>query len=169
VVQDPIGLVQARPGPHPRIPLPADIYGDRRNSLGVDLSSKEEAARLVRAVAALDAAGRLEAGPIVAGRTAASGEKLEVRSPADRHPPARACERATPQDIDAAFHAAETAQPGWDALGGPARAKVLRAMGDALEADGDRLIAIACRKAGKTLADGVSEVREAVDFCRYYA
>jgi RHH-type proline utilization regulon transcriptional repressor/proline dehydrogenase/delta 1-pyrroline-5-carboxylate dehydrogenase len=42
-------------------------------------------------------------------------------------------------------------------------------MGDALEADGDRLIAIACREAGKTLVDGVSEVREAVDFCRYYA
>ena len=53
--------------------------------------------------------------------------------------------------------------------GGEGRAEVLRAMADALEADRERLIAICVREAGKTLADGVAEVREAADFCRYYA
>ena len=72
-------------------------------------------------------------------------------------------------DLDAAFAAARAAQPAWDAAGGSARANVLRAMADALEVHRDRLIAILVREAGKTLADAVSEVREAADFCRYYA
>jgi RHH-type proline utilization regulon transcriptional repressor/proline dehydrogenase/delta 1-pyrroline-5-carboxylate dehydrogenase len=76
---------------------------------------------------------------------------------------------ATPEDIDAAFRSAQAVQREWDEAGGPARARILRAMGDALERDMDRLVAICVREAGKTLRDGVDEVREAVDFCRYYA
>ena len=64
---------------------------------------------------------------------------------------------------------AKAAQRDWDQRGGLGRAHVLRAMGDALERDMDRLIALLSREAGKTLNDGVAEVREAVDFCRYYA
>ena len=59
--------------------------------------------------------------------------------------------------------------PTWDAEGGAARATILRQMGDALEADATRLIALMARETGKTLADGIDEVREAVDFCHYYA
>ncbi|MDB5675256.1 MAG: putA, partial [Sphingomonas bacterium] len=72
-------------------------------------------------------------------------------------------------NIDAAFAAARGAQPAWDARGGHGRATVLRAMGDALETHLDELVAICAAEAGKTLADGVAEVREAADFCRYYA
>lgn len=54
-------------------------------------------------------------------------------------------------------------------MGGAERAKHLRAMGDVLEENAERLIALMAREAGKTLADGIAEVREAVDFCRYYA
>uniref|UniRef100_UPI001575CA0A L-glutamate gamma-semialdehyde dehydrogenase n=1 Tax=Sphingomonas bacterium TaxID=1895847 RepID=UPI001575CA0A len=61
------------------------------------------------------------------------------------------------------------AQPAWDARGGGGRATVLRAMADALEGAMDRLVALLAREAGKTLDDGVGEVREAIDFCRYYA
>jgi len=71
--------------------------------------------------------------------------------------------------IDEAFRLARAAQPAWDRAGGAARAQVLRAMADALEANIERLIAILAREAGKTLSDGIAEVREAVDFCRYYA
>ena len=71
--------------------------------------------------------------------------------------------------IDRALTAATRFQPGWDELGGAERAKHLRAMGDALEENAERLIALMAREAGKTLADGIAEVREAVDFCRYYA
>ena len=61
----------------------------------------------------------------------------------------------------AAFH--------WNALGGAARARVLRAMADALQQNADALVQLLAREAGRTLQDGIDEVREAVDFCRYYA
>jgi RHH-type proline utilization regulon transcriptional repressor/proline dehydrogenase/delta 1-pyrroline-5-carboxylate dehydrogenase len=139
-VTDPIALVAASPGPHPRLPVPPDLYGaGRLNSAGLDLSIAAERQVLVDAVAALD---RAPLAPV-----------------AD----------ATPAAIDAAFRAARAAQPAWDRAGGAARAAVLRAMGDALEANRDRLAAIAIREAGKTLPDAVGEIREAVDFCRYYA
>jgi RHH-type proline utilization regulon transcriptional repressor/proline dehydrogenase/delta 1-pyrroline-5-carboxylate dehydrogenase len=76
---------------------------------------------------------------------------------------------ATPDAIDAAFSAAKTAQPTWDAAGGAVRAVVLRQMADALEAQREPLIARIAREGGRTLADGAAEVREAADFCRYYA
>ena len=71
--------------------------------------------------------------------------------------------------IGKAIAAARAAQPKWDAAGGKTRAAILRSMGDALEADGSRLIALLAREGGKTFDDAVAEVREAADFCRYYA
>jgi RHH-type proline utilization regulon transcriptional repressor/proline dehydrogenase/delta 1-pyrroline-5-carboxylate dehydrogenase len=134
VAADPIARVEAQPGPHPRIPLPCDMYGDRRNSFGTDLSIAGERARLVQV-------------------------KDTPRAIVD----------ATPTDIAKAFAAAKAAQPGWDELGGGARAKILRAMADALEQHRDALMVIAVHEAGKTWPDAVAEVREAADFCRYYA
>ncbi|MDP8916286.1 MAG: bifunctional proline dehydrogenase/L-glutamate gamma-semialdehyde dehydrogenase PutA, partial [Pseudomonadota bacterium] len=201
VVEDPIGRVEARRGPHPRIPKPRDLYGDRPNSAGVDLASTPERERLLAAIRALDGQ-QLISLPLVgrdsprsgqggAGSTTppavglppnhphpgvlrtpslpTAGEGEPVRNPADHSQVVGTVVEATPEDIEAAFAAAKSVQRQWDEAGGPARARILRAMGDALESDMDRLIAIACREAGKTLVDGVAEVREAVDFCRYYA
>jgi RHH-type proline utilization regulon transcriptional repressor/proline dehydrogenase/delta 1-pyrroline-5-carboxylate dehydrogenase len=134
VAADPIARVEAQPGPHPRIPLPRNLYGNRRNSLGVDLSIAAERAQLAQ----------VEDTP-------------------------RAIAGATHTDIAKAFAAAKTAQPGWDRSGGAARAKVLRAMADALEQHRDALTAIAVHEAGKIWPDALAEVREAADFCRYYA
>jgi RHH-type proline utilization regulon transcriptional repressor/proline dehydrogenase/delta 1-pyrroline-5-carboxylate dehydrogenase len=160
VVVDPIADVEAvGPGPHRKIPLPAQIYGDRLNSAGIDLSVTEERARLVQAITTLP--------PINAGPEGASGFEV-VRNPATHEQIGTTGEAKTAQ-IDAAFTAARQAQRGWDAAGGIERAKVLRAMADALEQNRDRLIAICTREAGKTLNDGIAEVREAADFCRYYA
>ena len=72
-------------------------------------------------------------------------------------------------DLDALLADARSAQPAWNRLRGAGRAPVLRAMGDALEAAMDDLVALLAAEGGKTLNDGVAEVREAVDFCRYYA
>ncbi len=146
VVVDPIEAVKAQPGPHPKIPTPRQMYGDRLNSAGVDLSIAAERGRLVAAVQAL----------------------AEVRSPIDGTATGQITE-TTPAEIDAAFQSARAAQPAWNALGGPKRADTLRKMAEALEANRERLIAIAVREAGKILADAVGEVREAADFCRYYA
>jgi RHH-type proline utilization regulon transcriptional repressor/proline dehydrogenase/delta 1-pyrroline-5-carboxylate dehydrogenase len=170
VVVDPITAVEAAgAGPHPRIPLPRDLYGPgRRNSGGLDLSVAAVREQLVAAVTKLDSEA-LEAGPIVGGRLRKSGDALPALSPADLSRTLGQVWSAAPGDIDAAFAAAKGAQKAWDARGGEGRAKVLRAMGDALEAERERLIAICVREAGKTLADAIAEVREAADFCRYYA
>jgi RHH-type proline utilization regulon transcriptional repressor/proline dehydrogenase/delta 1-pyrroline-5-carboxylate dehydrogenase len=134
VARDPITLVEAQPGPHPRIPLPHDLYGDRANSTGVDISIAAERDRLAQI----------------------SDSSKPVSD-------------ATSKQIADAFASARAAQHGWDAKGGAARAKILRAMADGLEENRDALMAIAVGEAGKTWPDAIGEVREAADFCRYYA
>ena len=168
VVGDPIAAVEAHPAAHAKIPLPEALYGpERRNTLGRDLSIRADRERLTRASEALKSE-RLRSGPIVGGRLD-DGVDAAVRSPADFTREIGRTRDATAADIDQAFRLARRAQPAWDRIGGPARARVLRAMGDALERDMDRLVALLAAEAGKTLADGVAEVREAADFCRYYA
>ncbi|MDH4446161.1 MAG: L-glutamate gamma-semialdehyde dehydrogenase, partial [Acidovorax sp.] len=111
----------------------------------------------------------LTAGPIIGGKLKAGTNPQPVTNPFDTSRVLGHVSEATEADIDAAVDAAARAQIAWDRKGGAGRAGVLRAMGDALEADMDRLVALLSREAGKTLNDGVAEVREAADFCRYYA
>ncbi|MES2343035.1 MAG: bifunctional proline dehydrogenase/L-glutamate gamma-semialdehyde dehydrogenase PutA [Pseudomonadota bacterium] len=168
VVGDPIATVEAAGGaPHPRIPLPVDLYGSaRKNSTGVDLSVAADRDRLSAAVTGLDF---LTGRPIIAGRETGTGTGAPRTSPSDLDRVIGQAWSAGEADIEAAFTAARAAQAAWDARGGHGRAKVLRAMAEALEAHRDRLIAICVAEAGKTFSDGAAEVREAADFCRYYA
>jgi RHH-type proline utilization regulon transcriptional repressor/proline dehydrogenase/delta 1-pyrroline-5-carboxylate dehydrogenase len=154
VVADPFTAVEAAGAQgHPRLPLPVDLYGDRRNSLGVDMSVASERARLVAAVR--DFRPEPEDGAAVL----APATGMVVGHIAE----------ATAAQIDAAFAAARAAQAAWDGLGGPGRATVLERMADALEGARERLIALCVLEAGKTYGDAIAEVREAADFCRYYA
>ncbi len=167
VVRDPIAAVEAQPGRHPKIPVPADIYGAaRKNPLGRDYSILDTRLAAEREAKVLD---RLTAGPIVGGKLRAGKSAETLTSPVDRSWVLGTVSEATAADIDDAADRARKAQPAWDRRSGPGRALVLRAMGDALEADMDRLVTLLAHEAGKTLNDGVAEVREAVDFCRYYA
>jgi RHH-type proline utilization regulon transcriptional repressor/proline dehydrogenase/delta 1-pyrroline-5-carboxylate dehydrogenase len=168
VVADPIAAVEAAGArPHPAIPSPRDLYGPARlNSVGLDLTTAEARRTLTAAIGDLEA---LQAGPIVTGTDLRTGPARTVVSPADHSRRIGETWDAAHADIDRAFAAAKSAQPAWDARGGAARAGVLRAMANGLEADRHRLAAICVREAGKTLADAVAEVREAIDFCRYYA
>jgi RHH-type proline utilization regulon transcriptional repressor/proline dehydrogenase/delta 1-pyrroline-5-carboxylate dehydrogenase len=169
VIVDPIDAVEAHPDRHAKIPTPIKVYGDRRrNSAGVDLSVKAERERLAAAVVALDGE-TLSSGPLIGGKLSAGASPQPIVSPADDNRVVGVVSEAQLPQIDQAFKLARAAQPAWDRSGGAARAKVLRAMADALETNIDRLIAILSREAGKTLSDGIAEVREAVDFCRYYA
>jgi RHH-type proline utilization regulon transcriptional repressor/proline dehydrogenase/delta 1-pyrroline-5-carboxylate dehydrogenase len=170
VVVDPVAAVEAAGGgPHPRIPLPVDLYGpSRRNSQGLDLSVAAVRARLTAAVGEVDAQ-RLQAGPIIRGRLSLGRDPAPRSSPADLQRTIGEAAEASPDDIEIAFAAAKVAQRRWDGAGGEGRAPVLRAMADALEANRERLVAVLAREAGKTFADGVAEVREAADFLRYYA
>jgi RHH-type transcriptional regulator, proline utilization regulon repressor / proline dehydrogenase / delta 1-pyrroline-5-carboxylate dehydrogenase len=162
IAADPAEAARAGPPRPPRIPLPDDLYPDRRNSAGLDLADpavREPALAAVRGAAARDWG---DAAP-------RRGPPREVRSPADRGLVVGALREAGPADLDAALGAAAAAWRGWDALGGAARAAVLDRAADLIEAHRCDLLALLAREAGKTLADGDAEVREAADFCRYYA
>jgi len=169
VVVDPVDAVEAHPDRHAKIPTPVNVYGPRRkNSKGLDLSVKADRDRLTAHVAELDKL-TLSAGPLIGGKLTAGAPPMPVQSPTDHARVVGVVSEAQLPQIDQAFKLARAAQPAWDQAGGPARAEVLRAMGDALEANLERLCAILSREAGKTGPDAIAEVREAVDFCRYYA
>ena len=168
VAADPIASVEAHPDRHAKIPTPKDMYMDRQNSLGRDYSQKADRERHAAALQKVDAE-KLTSGPIIGGRLMAGTNAQDVTNPYDRSQVLGHVSEASTEDIDNAANAAAKAQMVWDRAGGSRRAPVLRAMADALEADMDRLVALLSREAGKTLNDGVAEVREAADFCRYYA
>ncbi|MGB8601091.1 MAG: bifunctional proline dehydrogenase/L-glutamate gamma-semialdehyde dehydrogenase PutA [Rhizomicrobium sp.] len=166
VVQDQIAPVEAHPAPHPRLPLPADLYGSTRaNSQGRDYTMATMR-NIAREAFSRLAATDVKAGPIIGGTLTAG--TMPVPSPVDGTTVGHSGV-ATTQDIDRAAELAQSAQGPWNTAGGTARGKILRAMADALEANTDDLVALLAREAGKTLSDGVAEVREAADFCRYYA
>jgi len=167
VVADPISAVEAHPDRHAHIPRPRDLYrATRANPAGRDWSIASERADIAQAIASVRGL-TLAAGPIVDGRTG-TGTARDVVSPSDGSRIGTVVD-ATPADLDRAVALARAAQPAWDVRGGQGRASVLRAMGDTLEGHLDTLVALLALEGGKTLNDGVAEVREAVDFCRYYA
>ena len=168
IVADPIAQVEARPDRHPRIPPPADIFGaSRKNPHGRDYGMAHTRAAAADAWRTISGE-RFTAGPIIGGVLRNEGAESPVLSPGDSGELGSVF-NADAAGVEDAVAAARAAQPNWDAAGGPARAKVLRAMADALEGEMDRLVALLAREAGRTLNDGVAEVREAVDFCHYYA
>ncbi|MDP2117066.1 MAG: bifunctional proline dehydrogenase/L-glutamate gamma-semialdehyde dehydrogenase PutA, partial [Brevundimonas sp.] len=168
VAADPILQVEAQPDRHPRIPAPKNMYTDRQNSLGRDYSQLEDRERHATALGLVDSE-KLTAGPIIGGMLRAGTHPQDVTNPFDLNQVLGHVSEATAAEIDTAAAAAAKAQIAWDRQGGVKRGLVLRTMADALEADLDRLVALLAREAGKTLNDGVAEVREAADFCRYYA
>ena len=169
VVADPIVKVEVGPRRHPRIPTPPRLYGpDRRNSAGMDISQNAIRKDLAAAVKSFRDSPAISAGPIVNGKVDSGGGDM-VRVPFDTEIVLGSVKSADEKHIDQALKSAVGYQVQWDRLGGAERAKHLRAMGDILEENMTRLIALMAREGGKTLGDGVAEVREAVDFCRYYA
>jgi RHH-type proline utilization regulon transcriptional repressor/proline dehydrogenase/delta 1-pyrroline-5-carboxylate dehydrogenase len=154
--------------PHPRIPQPRDLYGgDRVNAKGVDLSDR---ARLEALAAEMKEAAvrRQTAAPIVGGRE--DGRTAQpVTSPSDHRVVVGEVTDATAEDVERALAGAAAAAPAWAGTGVEERAACLERAADLMEAEMPTLMAICVREAGKNLADAVAEVREAVDFCRYYA
>ncbi len=148
------------------IRLPTALYGaGRRNSIGLDLTDVDVIEKLALALRS-HAARRFDASPSPGGDGASS---IDIRNPANRNDLIGTACVATSTHIDAAMRAAVAAQPDWNRIGAIARASVLVALSDRIEHERDLFVALLVREAGKTIADAVSEVREAVDYCRYYA
>jgi RHH-type proline utilization regulon transcriptional repressor/proline dehydrogenase/delta 1-pyrroline-5-carboxylate dehydrogenase len=147
--------------------VPLALYADRRNSRGVDLGNPPEIEALRKELSARRAA-KPTAGPIVNGMLL-PGATHPVTNPADRRDIVGSTRDALPEEIVKAFDAGAAAQPAWNSKGGEARASVLDKASDLLEVSRADFHELLVREAGKSISDAIAEVREAVDFCRYYA
>ncbi|CAA7623567.1 Bifunctional proline dehydrogenase/pyrroline-5-carboxylate dehydrogenase [Candidatus Terasakiella magnetica] len=158
----------AHPAPK-TVKLPAELFRpERANSQGLDLSNPTALIKLDHCLESA-ASRSWSAPPIIAGGERRLGHVSLQVSPADHGLILGETVSATATDLDDAMTCAKTAQPDWDRLGGEARARLLEAAADALEAARTEFMLLAIREAGKTLPDAVGEVREAVDFLRFYA
>ncbi len=168
IVRDPITeLERLESYAHPRLPLPITLYSDRRNSRGIDLGNPPDVEVLRKELATRRGCKPL-AGPVVNG-IVLPGSTHPVMNPADRRDQVGSSRDATPAEIAMAFDAGAAAQPQWNLKGGEARAACLDKASDLLEASRADFHELLVREAGKTISDAIAEVREAVDFCRYYA
>jgi RHH-type proline utilization regulon transcriptional repressor/proline dehydrogenase/delta 1-pyrroline-5-carboxylate dehydrogenase len=152
---------------HSRVPLAVDLYAPvRRNSRGMEFGSAADLAALVAGMAKAGEAP-IAARPLVAGAEV-KGEARPVTNPTDASRVGTVVE--TPVGtIDAIMASGTSGFAGWSRTPATERAAALDRLSDLIEAESDALVALLAREGGKTLPDGVAEVREAVDFCRYYA
>jgi RHH-type proline utilization regulon transcriptional repressor/proline dehydrogenase/delta 1-pyrroline-5-carboxylate dehydrogenase len=151
ILADPVAKIAAVGGArHPSIPLPKDLFAPgHRNSSGLDLSDVATLEATVRAV-------RAPLSPAGAG---------SPNAPAGRSTPAAEAEGL----VTDAVRRAHAAFPAWSRTSVDERAACLERLADLLEENRDRLMAICVQEAFKTIPDAIGEVREAADFCRYYA
>ncbi|HYX74838.1 MAG TPA: bifunctional proline dehydrogenase/L-glutamate gamma-semialdehyde dehydrogenase PutA [Steroidobacteraceae bacterium] len=168
VVRDPVTSLAAEPARPARLREPGALFGpERANSAGEDFGDPAT-------LAALEAALRAQAGvihsggPILSGR-AARAAKVPVSSPANTGEVVGYTRDATAAEIRTAMQEAAAAQPEWDATPAEARAACLLKAADLLQQRRETFLSLLVREAGKTLPDAMAELREAVDFCRYYA
>ncbi|MDH0683054.1 trifunctional transcriptional regulator/proline dehydrogenase/L-glutamate gamma-semialdehyde dehydrogenase [Achromobacter animicus] len=177
LVQDPVNLVQEwarKEGQlgmsHPGIVAPGMLYGmNRVNALGTDLANEVVLARLGQTLE-LERAETQQGGPLLAQEHAPVELPPEkVVNPADHSDVIGYVRAVSTQEITAAISRAEQFSQEWARVEPNARAAALLRASDLMEAQTDRLLILLVREAGKTCANAVAEVREAVDFLRYYA
>jgi len=167
LVGDPVAeLAAVGPRRNPAIPLPSAIFAGRQNSVGIDLSDPLVREPLLDRLKALENV-HWRAEPTFPG--AVAGATVSVTAPHDPVAIIGTRRDATAEEVEAAFTRAAAIQPGWDALGGDKRALLLEEAAELFELHAAEFLSLCQREAGKTLMDSVLELREAVDFLRYYA
>ena len=161
-------IATAEKARHPKLPMPADLYAPRRrNSAGVELG---HAGSLDGLLAEIDAAKAVapNAVPLINGQ-ALAGTPRVLLSPIDGQTPIGTVIEADADGANQAMLAARKGFRAWDRTPAATRADILKKAADLLESNRGRLLHLLRVEAGKTLDDALSELREAVDFCRYYA
>ena len=166
LIADPVQRARETEGaPHPQIPLPRDLYPDGRvNSAGFDASNESALAAMADALTPF-ASHRWSMMNDVSSKQAT----LAIVNPSDRTDVVGAVATASSDDIASAVARSLAASNAWRSTPPSQRAALLVRCADLLEAHRAELVALAIREAGKTLNNAIGEVREAVDFCRYYA
>jgi RHH-type proline utilization regulon transcriptional repressor/proline dehydrogenase/delta 1-pyrroline-5-carboxylate dehydrogenase len=171
LIADPVEQAQAivpLGAPHPKIAAPRDLFGDARpNAEGIDLTNEQRLASLSAALLS-GREGKWQAAPMLADRVV-SGEGRTVANPADLRDIVGTVIDAGPDVVDEAVAHAMAAAPVWQSTPPAERAAILLRAADLMEARMTGLLGLIVREAGKSLPNAVAEVREAVDFLRYYA
>ncbi|WPB55203.1 trifunctional transcriptional regulator/proline dehydrogenase/L-glutamate gamma-semialdehyde dehydrogenase [Xylophilus sp. GOD-11R] len=175
LVEDPVSAIErlaveegAVGLPHPAIPLPADLYGAaRRNSSGLDLAD-ESTLQMLEPLLRSDTGWTAEPS-LAQAPNAASAAWQTVPNPADLRDVVGRVRPSTEAEVDAALRSAADFAPTWAATPAAERAAALERAADRLQQAMPRLLGLLAREAGKTCANGVAEVREAIDFLRFYA
>ncbi|MBR9865777.1 MAG: bifunctional proline dehydrogenase/L-glutamate gamma-semialdehyde dehydrogenase PutA [Oceanospirillales bacterium] len=170
IARDPFAVVEAM-GENissTAISRPADLFGEKRkNAKGWDITDPVEVAKLEAQQAEFKTA-QWNAAPMISG-TAQGGDTSEIHNPAIPEDCVGQVVTASPDDIEAAIVAAQQGYKTWSQKSAAERAVCLRKVADLFEEHAPELFTLATREAGKTLRDAVGEVREAVDFARFYA
>ena len=168
IIADPMdALASYGQVPNPKIPTPADIFAPRVNSAGFPVWEETVRKRYLNEIEGHLAKG-FKATPLIDGK-AAKGAEREVTSPHDRSVVVGTVAETDADGIDRALVSADAAQEAWDRMGGEARAEILERAADLYEENMSRLMAVIIREAGKTIDNALGDIREAVDFLRYYA
>ena len=171
IATDPIAHVESfgKAIANPAITRPAALFGNqRRNAKGWDITDPDEIAKIDETRDPFESVV-WEAFPIVGGRPVVSGEPETALNPSDPSDTVGAVHNGDADTVDAAFEAAGKAWKDWNATSAADRGAILMRVADLYEENAPELMAMAAREAGKTWLDAVGEIREAVDFCRYYA
>lgn len=163
LIRDPVTQLAAlSPRRNPAIALPGEMFGSaRRNSSGCDLTDIAIREPLLRRLS------ELERRAWSAGQ--GTGTRTQIRAPFDHGHLVGEVIETTSAELDAMLARAAAAQGDWDALGCEGRARLLDRAADLFEEHREEFYSLCIREAGKALPDAVLEVREAVDFLRYYA
>lgn len=170
IIRDPVDTVRNYKSlPHPQIPLPSDLFGAKRgNSEGLALFDPAVLNPLRAAIKQSLASDPVAAGPVISGARVGRNSRT-IHDPSDRSRPVGTLADAEPVQVGVAIAAADKAAGEWDALGGRARAAILRRAAALFEAQRPALMGLCICETGKTIPDALDELREAVDFLRYYA
>ena len=169
IIADPVArLARLASKPHPRIPLPRDVYGPaRQNSRGLDLNHLPALVVLRDGLA--EALRRpWTAAPIIGG-IEQPGPAVPVLDPSDRRRQVGTAIAAGPPELDRALGRAQHSAPSWDRTPVDERAGLLERAGDLYQNRMVELMALIIREGGRTIPAALAEVREAVDYLRYYA
>jgi RHH-type proline utilization regulon transcriptional repressor/proline dehydrogenase/delta 1-pyrroline-5-carboxylate dehydrogenase len=169
LIADPVAtLCNLTTFPHPKIPLPINLYGnERKNSQGIDMTNHDTLALLQQQLQ--QASQQTWQGGAIVNGALATGTSHAVINPANNQQQVGSIVTATKELVDTALASAAAAAEKWDQTPVATRAACLDKAADLLEQQQALFMALAIREAGKTLSDAIAEIREAVDFCRYYA
>ncbi|MDX1518870.1 MAG: bifunctional proline dehydrogenase/L-glutamate gamma-semialdehyde dehydrogenase PutA, partial [Gammaproteobacteria bacterium] len=170
IVADPVQLVkQSSKQRHSRIPLPADLYGiTRRNSSGINFGDRTCVQEIL---AGLQECANREylAGPVINGDQCDQGEPHEVRNPARPDHRVGTVKYSDTEMVNTALNSAAAAWQRWNNTPAGKRAEILEHAAELVEARRIQLMNLCIVEAGKTIVDAHNEIRETVDFLRYYA